>query len=404
MDSLKELYKIGNGPSSSHTMGPKNAALYINQKYKDADYIKVILYGSLALTGKGHLTDKTIKDTLIAKSDIEFDYLSFQTHPNTLMFEIYKNNNLIDKVTVISIGGGSIEIEGVSKRIEEKDIYPHKTLKCIIDYCKKENLSLADYVYKYDESDIKDYLKTVYHTMLKSIDNGLAKDGLLPGKLKISRKAKSLFEKEDNNETLYESYLRKLYSFAYAVSEENASGGIIVTAPTCGSSGIVPAGLNFAKTFENIDESKLIDGLAVAGLFGNIAKYNGSIAGAEAGCQAEVGVACAMAAAFYAYIHNLDIDKIGQSAEIALEHHLGLTCDPILGYVQIPCIERNAVASIRAIDAVNLAKLLDSTQNRISFDQIVKTMYETGKDLTSNYRETSLGGLAKLYEGDNPDE
>ena len=403
MQSLKELYKVGNGPSSSHTIGPRNAALYINEKFKNADYIKVYLFGSLALTGKGHLTNKVIEETLNAKCDIIFDYLTYQSHPNTMIFEMYKDDKQIAKSTIISVGGGAIEIVGDTRK-KETDPYIHNSLQEVIDYCQANELNLAQYVYKFDSSDIKSYLSMIYDKMIESVNNGLEKDGILPGKLKIERKAKFLFNKEEANETSEDKKLRYLYSYAYAVSEENASGGIIVTAPTCGSSGVVPAVLMYLNKIEGFSKSELVDSLAVAGLIGNIVKKNGSISGAEAGCQAEVGVACAMAAAMYAFAHKANIFQVGQSAEIALEHHLGLTCDPILGYVQIPCIERNAVASIRAIDAYKLAKLLDSNKNRISFDLIIQTMLETGKDLQAMYRETSQGGLAKLYTCGEDDE
>lgn len=395
MESLKELFKIGNGPSSSHTIGPKNAAIYVNNTYPSADYIKVYLYGSLAFTGKGHLTDKVISDTLKVKSDIVFDYLTFKSHPNTMVFEAYKYNVLLGSTTVYSIGGGKIQIEG-QPPLAKEDIYPHSTLHEIIDYCNEEKISLADYVYRNDVKDIKEYLSSIYDQMISSVENGLNTTGVLPGKLRIERKAYNLFHKE-LEESKEDKELRLLYAYAYAVSEENASGGLIVTAPTCGSAGVVPSVLMYLKEIEGFKKEELIDALAVSGLIGNIVKKNGSISGAEAGCQAEVGVACSMAATMYAYSHKADIYTVGQSAEIALEHHLGLTCDPILGYVQIPCIERNAVAAIRAIDAYKLARLLDNNKNRISFDLIIKTMLETGKDLQSNYRETSLGGLAKLY-------
>lgn len=396
MESLKELYKIGNGPSSSHTIGPKNAAIYINNTFKDASFVKVFLYGSLAFTGKGHLTDKVISDTLNSKSEIIFDYLTFKKHPNTMVFEVYKDDTLIGTKTILSVGGGIIEVVG-DKLLVKENIYPHNSLHDIIEFCNKENMSLSDYVYKYDVSDIKEYLAKIYDAMINSVNNGLNTNGVLPGRLKIERKANSLFNKTIKDETKEDYELRLLYSYAYAVSEENASGGVIVTAPTCGSSGIVPAVLMYLHEVEGFSKEELVDSLAVAGLIGNIVKKNGSISGAEAGCQAEVGVACSMGASMYAYCHKADLYCIGQSAEIALEHHLGLTCDPVLGYVQIPCIERNAVASIRAINAYKLAKLLDRNKNRVSFDLIIKTMLETGKDLQSMYRETSLGGLAKLH-------
>ncbi|MCR5787080.1 MAG: L-serine ammonia-lyase, iron-sulfur-dependent, subunit alpha [Acholeplasmatales bacterium] len=398
MQSIKELFKIGNGPSSSHTMGPKNATLIFNERYKQADYVKVILYGSFALTGKGHLTDQIIDKTLIAKHDIEFDYLDVPPHPNTVDYIAYKENKEIGKLRVFSIGGGCIRIDG-EEVDSKKDIYPLNTLFDIKEYCVKNRISLSDYVYSIEDDNFRDYLEHILDVMLSGIERGLNVEGTLPGLLKINRKAKMLYDKHVD-ETNDERDIRHLYAYAYATSEENASGGEIVTAPTCGSCGVMPAVIRYSMEHDNISRKTVIDGLAVAGLIGNLVKKNASISGAEAGCQAEVGTACAMASAYYAYVKGANIDHIDQSAEIALEHHLGLTCDPIMGYVQIPCVERNAVAAIRAINAYNLASLLNSSDSKISFDLVVKTMLETGHDLTSNYRETSLGGLAKNYKGE----
>ena len=399
MHSIKELYKIGNGPSSSHTMGPKNATLIFNERYKDIDEAKVVLYGSLALTGKGHLTDKVIDDTLVVPHTIEFNYLDVPPHPNTLDFYAYKNHELIGKMRVFSVGGGVIKIDGEKECITD-DIYPHKSLFEIKEYCEINKISIVDYIYKYEPRGFKTYLKNIYLQMLDSINQGLSKDGILQGKLKIRRKAKMLYEKKilESNEDMY---TRKLYSYAYAVAEENADGGVIVTAPTCGSCGVIPAVLRYSIEHDKISTDEAINGLAVAGLIGNLVKTNASISGAEAGCQAEVGTACAMAAAYYSYVRGANINHIEQSAEIALEHHLGLTCDPIMGYVQIPCIERNAVAAMRAIDAVKLSNLLYSDESKISFDLVVKTMLETGRDIENKYRETRKGGLAKYFEGDS---
>lgn len=399
MHTLKELYKIGNGPSSSHTMGPKLASLEFNKRYPDCDKVKVILYGSLALTGKGHLTDHIIDVTLTKPHEIVFNYLDLPPHPNTIDFIPIKNNVELPRFRVFSIGGGVIRIENESEPISN-NIYPHSKFDTIKEFAITNNLSLAQYVYKFEDESIKEYLNKILDQMLETINIGLSKDGVLQGKLEIKRKAKMLYNKIVENETKGDAQIRHLYSYAYAVSEENADGGVIVTAPTCGSCGVLPAVIKYSMEKFNIKRDKVIDGLAVAGLIGNLVKTNASISGAEAGCQAEVGTACAMSAAYYSYVMGANINQIEQASEIALEHHLGLTCDPIMGYVQIPCIERNAVAAIRAIDAYNLAKLLNSNDSKISFDLVCKTMYETGRDLTSNYRETSQGGLAKTYMGE----
>ena len=393
MKSLKELYKIGNGPSSSHTMGPKKAALLLKEQYPDADLYKIILYGSLAFTGKGHLTDKIIKEAL-NPSNVEILFNKQEKnlkHPNTMDLIAYKDNVELGNFRVYSVGGGSIQVEGKDFQ-DEKDIYKFTTFTDIKNNCA----NLLEYVYSQEEDDIKEYLKQVWNAMKNGIEAGLNDEGIIPGKLKIPKRAKSLYEKVVENETPELKRTRLLTAYAYATSEQNASGGIIVTAPTCGTSGVLPAVLYYLYKEENIPEEKILEGLAVAGLIGNLVKTNASISGAECGCQAEIGTACSMAAGGYAYIKGFSTDVIENAAEIAMEHHLGLTCDPIYGYVQIPCIERNAVAAIRAIDSANMASLLYK-DSKISFDLVVETMYETGKDLGSHYRETSKGGLAKKY-------
>ena len=395
MHSLKELYKIGNGPSSSHTIGPKRATELFLSHYSNLDFVKVTLYGSLALTGKGHLTDYIIDKTLgDIKHEIIFNYLELMPHPNTMIFEGYNNHELKVKETIISIGGGSIKVLG-EPLLELQDVYPHKNLYEIKNYCKEKNINYAEYVYRFDEG-IKVYLNKIYDTMLDAIKRGLESEGTLHGDLHVVRKAKSLYNghKVENDDLKRK---RRIISYAYAVAEENASGGLIVTAPTCGASGIIPSCLR-TMLEDGTDKEKLIDGLAVAGLFGNLIKFNASISGAEAGCQAEVGSACSMAAAMIAHVYGLSLDSIEQAAEIALEHHLGLTCDPIMGYVQIPCIERNAAASLRAFDAATMASMLNSKESKISFDLVCKTMLETGRDLGESYRETSIGGLARNYK------
>jgi len=397
MQSIRELYKIGNGPSSSHTMGPKRAAEWFKNRNKEADRFDVYLYGSLAFTGKGHLTDKIIEDTLKPiETNIIFDTeFECTKHPNTMDLVAFKNGKEISRQRIYSIGGGTIEIEGQEKETVP-DIYPLKTFEKIKEYCIKNNISLADYVYEVEDENFKEFLKEVWNIMRSCVKSGLDKEGTIPGKLKIPRKAKMIYEneKDDIDSTLKRT--RLLTSYAYAVSENNASGEIIVTAPTCGASGVLPAVLNYVYEIRRADEDEIINALAVAGLIGNLVKTNASISGAECGCQAEIGTACSMAAAAAAYIMGLDINQIENAAEIAMEHHLGLTCDPIYGYVQIPCIERNAVAALRAIDAANMAQVING-KSYISFDLVVETMYETGKDLHSHYRETSEGGLAKKY-------
>lgn len=397
MKSIKELYKIGNGPSSSHTMGPKKAALLLKEKYPTADLYQIILYGSLAFTGKGHLTDKIILEAL-KPSNVEIIFnkeTKELKHPNTMDLIALKNKEELGKFRAYSIGGGSIQIEGEDFQ-EEKDIYDFTTYTDIKNNCKEKNISLLEYVYTQEDKDLSEYLKTVWQTMKKTLEEGLEQEGLIPGRLKIPKKAKTLYSKELEKETAELKRTRLLTAYAYATSEQNASGGMIVTAPTCGASGVLPAVLYYLYKQENVNEAKILEGLAIAGLIGNLVKTNASISGAECGCQAEIGTACSMAAAAYAYIKGYSIDVIECAAEIAMEHHLGLTCDPIYGYVQIHCIERNAVAAIRAIDSANMASLLYK-DSKISFDLVVETMYETGKDLGSHYRETSKGGLAKKY-------
>ena len=386
MESLKELYRIGNGPSSSHTMGPKFATIEFLNRNKDLEFdlIKVYLFGSLALTGKGHLTDKVIDNVLKNYNhEIIFDINHKTKHPNTILFKGYKDKKCIVKMKARSVGGGKVVIN--KEKYFKEEIYDLNTFDDIKNYCLNKNIRLSDYVD--EKEDINDYLLEVYDAMLKAIDRGLKSKKRIPGALKLERKALYLYEKAKNERD-------KVMAYAYAVSEENASGNIIVTAPTCGASGILPAVIKYALDLGKTKED-IIRGLKTAGLVGNLIKTNASISGAEAGCQAEVGSACSMASVFLAEVNNDSIDVIEKAAEIALEHHLGLTCDPVDGYVQIPCIERNAVAALRAIDAYNLAKLEEELDSRVSFDLICLTMLATGKDLLSGYRETAKGGLAK---------
>ena len=398
MQSLRELYKIGNGPSSSHTMGPKRAVQIFKKKHPNATKFKVILYGSLALTGKGHLTDFIIKQTLRNyETEVVFDNeYKCEVHPNTFDIYAYENDVIVDKWRVYSVGGGTFKIEG-KKEYVIPNVYKESSFHEIRNYCEDNNMSLVEYVKSVEGDDILEYLGKIWDSMQKTIAKGLSHEGKIHGKLKIDRIAGQIYKKRIKDETEVMKRTRLVSSYAYATSEENACGGIIVTAPTCGAAGVLPAVLYYLKKHNKVSDKKIIEALAVAGIIGNVVKTNASISGAECGCQAEIGTACSMAAAAYAYILDGSFDEIENAAEIGMEHHLGLTCDPIYGYVQIPCIERNAVAAIRAMNAAELESLIKNVDRKISFDVVVETMYETGKDLSSHYRETSEGGLAKKY-------
>lgn len=397
MESLRELYKIGVGPSSSHTMGPQKASEIIKKRYPDADMITVTLYGSLAKTGKGHRTDYIVEQTLGSdKCKIEFNETETDIpHPNTMKFVVHHAGKT-DEVTVISIGGGDIRIIGESESKPEK-VYSLRSFADIAAHCRERDIRLCDYVEECEGVEIWDYLQTVWDCMKQSIRDGIKAEGELFGGLHVQRKAKQLYNKRHIDESAETRENRLVCSYAFAVSEQNAAcSGKIVTAPTCGSCGVVPSVLRYMQEKRGFSDREILRALAVGGLIGNLVKTNASISGAQAGCQAEIGTACAMASAALAELFSMDIGQIEYAAEVAVEHHLGLTCDPVKGLVQIPCIERNAVAAMRAINAVNLANFLADSR-KISFDLVVKTMYETGKDLSCRYRETSEGGLAKLY-------
>lgn len=397
MKSIKSVYKIGNGPSSSHTVGPYHAAQIFSQRFPDADAWQVILYGSLAFTGEGHGTGKAIK-TIIPNAEVIFDRDTKDLpHPNTMKFTAFKNGKIIGTNTIFSIGGGSIRIEG-EESDEDIELYPQKNFTEIIDLCKQRSLNLSEFIYRMEDFSIRSYLKTVWEAMKDSINRGLKAEGILPGGLGVDRKAKILYEKRCYNESADVTMNRVIASYAYAVSEENADEHIVVTAPTCGSCGVLPAVMYYMHNDRGFPEEEILDALAVAAIVGNVIRTNASISGAECGCQAEIGSACSMTAAALASLYGLNIDQIEYAAEIAMEHNLGLTCDPVKGLVQIPCIERNAVAAMRAISSVNLSRFLYSTR-KISFDEVVATMYRTGKDMDEKYRETSHGGLAQIYYG-----
>lgn len=398
MESLRELYKIGVGPSSSHTMGPQRAAKIISLKFPSADKYVVTLYGSLAKTGVGHRTDYIIKKTLSEdKTEIIFDDSDIQlTHPNTMNFKVYSKGECLADYTVLSVGGGTVRFEGEAVKSPAKP-YSLTSFSEIASYCRERNMKLWQYVEEVEGFEIWDFLQSIWDCMKNSINEGISAEGEIFGGLGVRRKAKQLYGYRHMDELAETRENRLVCSYAFAVSEQNAScEGKIVTAPTCGASGVVPAVLKYTQEKKRLSDSDILRALATGGLIGNIIKTNASISGAEAGCQAEIGSACSMAAAALAQLYDMDIDQIEYAAEVAMEHHLGLTCDPVKGLVQIPCIERNAVAAMRAINAVNLANFLAGSR-KISFDLIVKTMYETGKDLSKRYRETSEGGLAKLY-------
>ena len=399
MQSLRELYKIGKGPSSSHTMGPERAAKDFLGKYPNAAHYRAVLYGSLALTGKGHLTDEAIAGVLPAgKTEIVFDTAPRTlAHPNTMeLIALDEGGKELGRVTYLSIGGGTICIAG-EERVAREDIYPFHSFSEIMQYCREKNCTLDEVVYEFEGEEIKDFLFEVWQSMRATIRKGLNATGKLPGKLGVERKAKILFETIPEDEQLEAREKRLLCAFAFATSEENAGGGTVVTAPTCGASGVLPAVLWYLSHKHGFSDHSVIAALAVAGLVGVTVKQNASVSGAEAGCQAEIGTATSMAAAAVCSLFNAPMEETEYAAEIALEHQLGLTCDPIGGYVQIPCIERNAVAAMRALESAQLARVLAGTR-KISFDLIVHTMYETGKDICARYRETSEGGLAVTYE------
>ena len=397
MKSLKELYKVGRGPSSSHTIGPEKAAKLFMKKTPEASSYRVILYDSLAKTGIGHGTDTVLKKTFDKPCVVVFcnEEKNFR-HPNAMdMSALDESGNEIFSWRVYSVGGGAIEIEG-EKAYEPEEVYPHRSFEEIKTYCEKEGIGLPAYVERFEGKGIREYLKNIWQVMQTAIADGLSESGVLPGSLNTERRAKILFSQSNPAENERTRENRLVCAYAFAVSEQNAAGETIVTAPTCGASGILPAVLRYEKELHNFSEEKTIDALETAGIIGNIVKTNASISGAECGCQAECGTACSMAAAAVAELFGMDLDQIEFCAEVAMEHHLGLTCDPVNGLVQIPCIERNAVAAMRAINAASLSTFL-SASRQISFDAVVETMYETGKDINVRYRETADGGLAQNY-------
>ena len=398
MESIRQLFKIGQGPSSSHTMGPRKAAqIYLSELPAGTSKVVVTLYGALAATGKGHLTDKAVLDVLTPSVPAEIAWepdtvLPF--HTNGIRFEaIGEDGKPLGSETFYSIGGGDIVREGESRQAAQS-IYPMTKIKEILEWCERTGLSYWEYVEQTEGPEIWDYLREVWQVMKNAVERGIEAEGILPGGLGVRRKAVSYYVHAAG----YNSSLKSrglVYAYALAVSEENAAGGEIVTAPTCGSCGIVPAVLYHLYTSKGFSEKRILRALATAGLFGNVVKHNASVSGAEVGCQGEVGVACAMAAAAASQLFGGTPAQIEYSAEMGLEHHLGLTCDPVCGLVQIPCIERNAYAAARALDA-NLYAAFSDGRHRVDFDRIVEVMKQTGHDLPSLYKETAKGGLAAI--------
>ncbi len=397
MESIKELYKVGSGPSSSHTIAPQRALKLYLDTFPKVDSLEIHLYGSLSLTGKGHYTDEAL--LMVANSipctivfDLEWEY----DFPNGLSIQGFFHGKPFEQWIVYSLGGGSIKILGQSFDFQ-KEVYPQKNFNDIASYCKSHDYRLAEYVYAY-EPDISSYLEEILFQMFKTIDHGLSTTGTLRGRLKMPRVAQTLYQETltSTEMSLEEIKRQRLIAYAYATMEENANLGLVVTAPTCGSAGILAAVLYYYHHDLKIDRQALIDALAVAGVFGNVVKKNATISGAEGGCQAEVGVGCAMASAAVASLFTDSLEEIEYAAEIGMEHHLGLTCDPVGGYVIIPCIERNGAAALRSIDAAFMARqLIKVKQNRVTFDDVVTTMKYTGQKIAIELRETSLGGLAK---------
>ena len=395
MKSIREIYNIGYGPSSSHTMGPSRAAGFFVGRHPEVEKIRVTLYGSLALTGKGHGTDTAIMKVVPRPEDTEIIWkpdITLPKHPNGMVFEAISQGQVIDSWTVYSIGGGALWDE--IGTFDGGDVYPTTSMSEVIRWCLDEGCTFVDYVTKYEGEEIFIYLEEVWKQMLETLEKGLQAEGVLPGALKLARKASSYNIKAMQSSGSSRP-MGMLFAAALAVSEENAGGGRVVTAPTCGASGVVPAVMYFLKHDQKMPDYRIIRGLATAALIGNIVKSNGSISGAEVGCQGELGTACAMAAGAATQIWGGTPRQIEYAAEMGFEHNLGLTCDPVLGYVQIPCIERNAFVAQKAREAA-LYALFSDGRHMVSFDEVVKTMMETGRDMQAKYRETSLGGLASV--------
>lgn len=398
MQSIREIYRIGRGPSSSHTMGPERACRQIKERFPSADRYRVVLYGSLAMTGLGHGTDRVIRETLEPLAgEVIFDRETPTVrHPNMMDIALFAGEKELCRKRVWSVGGGAIVWEGEQHAAESPDVYDRSTFADITAECARRNIRLWQYAVEKEGPEILDFLAEVWETMKAAVNRGITACGILPGGLGTQRRARIIYQGRHIDESPQTKENRLVSAYAFAVGEENAAGGVIVTAPTCGASGVVPAVLRYMQEARGFSDLQIIHALASAGIAGNVIKTNASISGAECGCQAEIGSACSMAAVALAELFEMGFDQMDYAAEVAMEHHLGLTCDPIGGLVQIPCIERNAVAAMRAVNALSIANFLADSR-KISFDLIVKTMYNTGMDLPLGYKETSTGGLAKYY-------
>ena len=400
MKSIRDIYKIGKGPSSSHTMGPERAALLFHSRYPQATRYQVTLYGSLNKTGVGHGTDRVLLNTLgPERTNVLFSQESWQgMHPNTMDFVAFSGEEELGRLRIESIGGGDIRLPGEAEPPQQEEVYIEHSFAEIADFCKWRYIdTLSEYVELNEGVEIWEFLDTVWQTMKQSIAEGLSRDGVLPGGLNVQRKAKYLFTQTPDEKIPALKEFQRIAAYAYAVAEQNADNGTVVTAPTCGACGVLPAVLKYAQDTRDFSDEQICRALATAGIIGNLTKTNASISGAECGCQAEIGTACSMAAAALAELYGQNLDQVEYAAEVAMEHHLGLTCDPICGLVQIPCIERNAVAAVRAMNACNLSYFLTGSRN-ISYDMVCRAMKETGIHLDHRFRETSEGGLAKLYQ------
>lgn len=399
MESIRDIFKIGHGPSSSHTMGPRKAAEQFRARHPDALKFTVTLYGSLAATGKGHLTDQVIIEAL-RPVPVEFIWhpdMVLPFHPNGMEYVAWgADGTELDRWRVFSVGGGFLHEENAHETLPV-EVYPHRTMNEILEYLDDNGISFADYVKEHEPASTWEHLANIWETMKATIHRGLEAEGVLPGCLHLPRKAGIYFTRARQQSDLLQK-ISLAFAYALATAEENAGGGVVATAPTCGSAGVLPAVLYLLQRLDRLSDSRIISALAVAGLIGTIVKTNASISGAEVGCQGEIGTACAMAAAAACKLWGGTPPQIEYAAEMGLEHHLGLTCDPVAGLVQIPCIERNAMAAARAVECASYVLLSDG-RHRVSFDQVVITMRETGMDMQSRYRETAGGGLAKHVDG-----
>lgn len=396
METIRYIFRIGHGPSSSHTMAPRKAAELFHGRHPEAHHFRVTLFGSLAATGKGHMTDKAIEEAflpypteIVWKPDEPLPL-----HPNGMQFEAMdESGNSLEIWRVYSPGGGALMEE--DQPADENPVYELNTMRDILRYCSQSGHTFWEYVEICEGPEIWEYLAEVRRAMYAAIYRGLHAEGVLPGGLGLTRKAMMFYRRISLGAP---GFLQKgfLPAYALAVSEENATGGLIVTAPTCGSSGVLPAVLRHMEDNLDCHDENVLRAMATAGLIGNLVKFNASISGAEVGCQGEVGVACAMAAGAAAQLLGGTTRQIEYAAEMGLEHNLGLTCDPVNGLVQIPCIERNVFAASKALSCANYALFSDGS-HRVSFDDVVEVMKQTGHDIPSLYRETATGGLAKAY-------